>query len=152
LIEDGVPAELFVERGDRSEAGSVYLGRVSRLLPALNALLVDTGGERPAFLPQREIVPRGHRFNEGERGLLQIRREAQGGKAARATMAIALRGRVVELTVGRPGLKGGEELTPDMRCQLIAALETLTHPAGSGAPLSRTAGGGAFPRVSVQGE
>jgi Rne/Rng family ribonuclease len=143
LLEDGVPADLFVERGDRSEAGSIHLGRVRRLLPALHALLVDTGGERPAFLPQSEVVPRGRRLNEGERVLLQIRREAQGGKAARATMAIALRGRVVELTVGRPGLKGGEELTPDKRCQLIAALDTLTHSARAGSPLSRTAVGGA---------
>src|SRR6516225_3967395 len=46
LLEDGVPVELFIERGDQSEAGSIHLGRVRRLLPALGAMLVDIrGGE-----------------------------------------------------------------------------------------------------------
>src|ERR1700738_1360943 len=48
LLEEGVPVELFVERGDRNEAGSIHLGRVSRLLPALSAMLVDIGGEKAA--------------------------------------------------------------------------------------------------------
>ena len=85
LIEDGVPVELFVERGDRSEAGSIHLGRVRRLVPALGAALVDIGGARPAFLPRNETVPRGRALHEGERLIVQIRHEAQGGKAARVT-------------------------------------------------------------------
>jgi Ribonuclease G/E len=86
LLEAGEPVELYVERGDRAEAGSIYLGRVRQLVPALGAALVDIGADRPAFLPQSEIVPRGRRLHEGERAVVQIRREAQGGKAARATM------------------------------------------------------------------
>jgi ribonuclease G len=63
LLEDGVPVELFVERGDRSESGSIHLGRVRHLLPALGAMLVDIGGERLAFLPASEVVPRGRRLD-----------------------------------------------------------------------------------------
>jgi Ribonuclease G/E len=144
LLEDGVPAELFVERGDRSETASIHLGRVSRLVPSLSAALVDIGEERPAFLPQGEVLPRSQRLHEGERVLVQIRRQAQGGKAARVTMAVALRGRLVELTFGRPGLKGGEGLSPEDRDQLLASAGTLTHPAlRPGSTLSRTAGEGA---------
>src|SRR5215472_10187791 len=86
LLEQTVPVELYVERGDRSETGSIHLGRVVRLLPALGAALVDIGSERPAFLPNREVVPRGKQLHEGERVIVQIRREPQGGKAARTTM------------------------------------------------------------------
>jgi ribonuclease G len=86
LLEQGVPVELYVERGDRSEAGSIHLGRVVRLLPALGAALVDIGSDRLAFLPNRELVPRGKHLHEGERVIVQIGREAQGGKAARLTM------------------------------------------------------------------
>ncbi len=145
LLEEGMPVELYVGRGDRSEAGSIHLGRVLRLAPALGAALVDIGNERPAFLPQSEALPRGRRLREGERVVVQIRREAQGGKAARVTMAAALRGRLVELVVGRPGFKGGEALAPDERNQLFSRLMTLTHPSpsGAGSPLSRTAGEGA---------
>ena len=144
LLEEGIPVELYVERGDRSEAGSIYLGRVRRLLPALGAALVDIGAERPGFLPQSEVVPRGKRLHEGERVVVQIRREAQGGKAARVTMAATLRGQQVELIVGRPGLKGAEPLSSEDRDQLRAALDTLTHPALRPLfPLSRAAGEGA---------
>jgi Ribonuclease G/E len=92
LVEDGTPVELRVERGDGVEAGSIHLGRAVRLLPALGAVLVDLGGDRPAFLPQSEIHPRGRHIDEGERVIVQIRREAQGGKAAQLTTAVTLPG------------------------------------------------------------
>ncbi len=87
LLEKGVPVELYVERGDRSAAGSIHLGRVVRLLPALGAALIDIGSDRPAFLRQSEVLPHGKRLHEGERVIVQIRREAQAGKAARVRMA-----------------------------------------------------------------
>ena len=90
LTEDGVPAELYVERGSRREIGSLHLGRVLRLAPNLSAALVDIGDERPAFLPLGEVMPAGRRLDEGARVAVQIRREAQGGKAARLTMRVAL--------------------------------------------------------------
>ncbi len=153
LLENGLPVELFFERGDRSEAGSIHLGRVRRLVPSLGAALVDIDGARPAFLPNGEVLPRGRRLDEGERLIVQIRREAQGGKPARLTTSVVLRGRFVELRVGRPGIVGAEKLSTDERARLLG---TLTHPAptltlprergregeGAGTPLSRSAGEG----------
>ena len=118
LLEDGAPVELFIERGDGIEAGSIHLGRVRRLLPALDAMLVDIGTDRPAFLPASEILPRKRRLDEGERVTVQIRREAQGGKAARLTTGVVLRGKLVELRLGRPGIRGGETLSPAERTSL----------------------------------
>ena len=103
LLEQGVPVELYVERGDGSETGSIHLGRVRQLVPALGAALVDIGSDRPGFLPQRDVVPRGSRLHEGERVIAQVRREAQGGKAARLTMSVTLRGRFGELILGADG-------------------------------------------------
>jgi len=123
LLENGIPVELFVERGDRSETGSIHLGRVRRLMPALDAVLVDIGGDRLAFLPASEILPHGRRLDEGERVIVQIRREAQGGKAARLTTSVALRGRRVELRWGRPGIRGGETLSPEERSSLAGIAE-----------------------------
>jgi Rne/Rng family ribonuclease len=123
LLENGIPVELFVERGDRSETGSIHLGRVRRLMPALDAVLVDIGGDRLAFLPASEILPHGRRLDEGERVVVQIRREAQGGKAARLTTSVALRGARVELRWGRPGIRGGETLSPEERSSLAGIAE-----------------------------
>lgn len=96
LVEDGTPVELRVERGGGAEVGSIHLGRVVRLLPALGAALVDIGGDRPAFLPQSQIFPRGRRFAEGERAIVQIRREAQGGKAPQLIATPALPGGIAD--------------------------------------------------------
>jgi ribonuclease G len=127
LLEDGIPVELFVERGDRSEAGSIHLGRVHRLLPALGAMLIDIGADRLAFLPQNEIFPRGRRLDEGERVIVQIRREAQSGKAASVTTVIALRGKLVELRSGGRGIVGGEKLSPEERARLLVAVDGLAE-------------------------
>ena len=135
LLEDGVPVELFVERGDRNEAGSIHLGRVRSLLPALGAMLVDIGGARTAFLPAREVFPRGRRLDEGERVIVQILREAQGGKAARLTTAVPLHGELVELRWGRPGIRGAETLPQAAQEQLIAAVEDLDRTAPHPHPL-----------------
>jgi Rne/Rng family ribonuclease len=128
LLENGVPVELYVERGDRSEAGSMHLGRVRRLVPALGAALVDIGDDRPAFLPASEVLPRGRRLDEGERVIVQVRREAQGGKAARLTTGVILRGSFVELRIGRTGILGGEILSPKDRAKLFAALVLRVPP------------------------
>ncbi|HKM72858.1 MAG TPA: ribonuclease E/G [Stellaceae bacterium] len=146
LLEDGIPVELFVERGDRNEAGSIHLGRARRLLAALGAALVDIGGDRAAFLPLSEVLPRGRRLDEGERVVVQIRREAQGGKAARVTTGIALRGQVVELRWGRPGILGSQTLSPEERARLLSAVEAgpaSPHPpADAGPSLPHGHGGG----------
>ena len=98
LAEDGMPVELRVERGEGAEAGSIHLGRVVRLLPALGAVLVDIGWNRPAFLPQSQILPRRRRLDEGERVIVAIRREAQGGKAPQLTIPLTPPAAIAEQT------------------------------------------------------
>ncbi len=110
LVEDGAPVELRVERGDGYEFGSIHLGRITRLVPALGAALVDIGGDRPAYLPQSQIHPRGRHLHEGERLLVQIRREAQGGKAAQLTTSAAL---PADLMTKAAHLEPPARLSPD---------------------------------------
>src|SRR5262252_3403646 len=51
LTENGKPAELFLERARRSgSVGDIYLGRVSRVLPGMQAAFVEIGLEKDAFL------------------------------------------------------------------------------------------------------
>ena len=87
-VEDGEAVELYVERGDTKLAGSRHLGRVVRLVPALDAALVDIGDERPGFLPLRDL-PDGVKAQEGARLIVEVRREAWQDKAPRLTAKIA---------------------------------------------------------------
>ena len=51
ILERGVLAELLIERrGGRSMVGSVVKGRVTRVLPGMQASFVDIGLEKAAFL------------------------------------------------------------------------------------------------------
>jgi ribonuclease G len=58
LIEDGFLAELYVEREhERSSVGNVYLGKVTRVLPGMQAAFVDIGLDRAAFLHVEDVTP-----------------------------------------------------------------------------------------------
>jgi ribonuclease G len=51
LVENGVVVELYVNRGSEQELmGNIYLGRVVRVLPGMQAAFVDIGIYKPAFL------------------------------------------------------------------------------------------------------
>jgi ribonuclease G len=51
LVENGVVVELYVNRGCEQELmGNIYLGRVVRVLPGMQAAFVDIGTDKPAFL------------------------------------------------------------------------------------------------------
>lgn len=60
LIENGIVTELNIERrGEKSVVGDVYLGKVTRVLPGMNAAFVDIGLERAAFLHLEDVVSEG---------------------------------------------------------------------------------------------
>jgi len=58
LIENGILSEIFVERErDRSPVGNIYLGKVTRVLPGMQAAFVDVGLDRAAFLHVEDVIP-----------------------------------------------------------------------------------------------
>lgn len=60
LIENGIIAEMHIERrGAQPRGGTVgdiYLGKVTRVLPGLQAAFVDIGLERAAFLHVEDLI------------------------------------------------------------------------------------------------
>ena len=57
LIEEGKITELFLEREqERSPVGNVYLGKVTRVLPGMQAAFIDIGLDRAAFLHVEDVV------------------------------------------------------------------------------------------------
>src|SRR5512134_1499808 len=56
LLEDGVVSEIFLEReAQRGIVGSIYKGRVTRVLPGMQSAFVDLGLERDAFLHAADV-------------------------------------------------------------------------------------------------
>ncbi len=58
LLEDKKLVELHYERGqDQFAVGDLYLGKVKKLMPGLNAVFVDVGYEKDAFLHYTDLSP-----------------------------------------------------------------------------------------------
>jgi ribonuclease G len=57
LIEDGIIAELHLERAStKSSLGNVVVGKVTRVLPGMQAAFIDIGQERAAFLHVEDLI------------------------------------------------------------------------------------------------
>ena len=106
LLENGVLQEVYIERASRRGLTSnIYKGKVSRVLPGMQAAFVDVGLERTAFLHASDIArDNGATENngvaalpdirelirEGEEVLVQVVKDPLGSKGARLTTFITL--------------------------------------------------------------
>jgi ribonuclease G len=108
MLEDRELVELYIERPKRSVVGNVYLGKVSDVLPGMQAAFVDIGLEKNAFLYVDEVVaPEGLEgvpkrdiqslLKPGQQVMVQVIKDAMGTKGARVTTEITLPGRFLVL-------------------------------------------------------
>jgi len=94
LVENGVVQEIFIERAQsRGLVGNLYLGKVSRVLPGMQAAFVDIGLSRGAFIHASDIATDSGAspqiqtlLREGQSILVQVVKDQLGGKGARLTM------------------------------------------------------------------
>jgi len=118
FLENGVLQEVHIERANRRGITSnIYKGRVSRVLPGMQAAFIDVGLDRTAFLHVSDIARRedvGVEFeaprtddiraavNEGDELLVQVLKDPLGTKGARLTTFITLPSRfLVYMPQGR---------------------------------------------------
>jgi Ribonuclease G/E len=69
----------------RSQVGAVFLGRIARIEPSLNAAFVEIGLERPGLLPLKK---HGQPPTEGAPLVVQVRRDEREGKAVRLSATV----------------------------------------------------------------
>jgi len=106
LIENGLLQEIYLERRSRSGyVGDIYLGKVVRIMPGMEAAFVDIGLERAAFLHSADIAPIGadglevregqpvditKLLHEGQMVVVQVAKDPIGSKGARLTTHLTL--------------------------------------------------------------
>jgi ribonuclease G len=163
LLEDGVVSEIFLEREThRGIVGSIYKGRVTRVLPGMQSAFVDIGLERDAFLHAADVfeelpenlltpeeteaarsAPIEDRLHEGEEVVVQVLKEPMGTKGARITSHVSLPGRYLVLmpTVEHVGVS--RKITDEEeRRRLKTILKEFRQERGGGGLIARTAGQG----------
>jgi ribonuclease G len=131
IIEDGLLAEFLIERKEEMGiAGNIYKGKVSRVLPGMQAAFVDIGMEKAAFLhasdyssvpedvqllvsPGEDVeidevpkrvphrrVPLEKQLSRDVEVLVQVAKDPLGTKGARVTSHISLPGRYMVFMPG----------------------------------------------------
>jgi ribonuclease G len=167
LVENGVLQEIFLERANkRGLISNIYKGRVSRVLPGMQAAFVDIGLERTAFLHASDIVhpavgENGHPdqpvdegrtpdiqtlVSEGSEILVQVLKDPLGTKGARLTTFITIPSRyLVYMPKGRGiGISARIEDEAE-RQRLREAANLFVRPDEPGGYIVRTAAEGATP-------
>jgi ribonuclease G len=168
LVENGVLQEIFLERANRRGLiSNIYKGRVSRVLPGMQAAFVDIGLERTAFLHASDIVHPAIAENgqpdksvqegtqdiqslvhEGSEILVQVLKDPLGTKGARLTTFITIPSRyLVYMPKGRGiGISGRiEDETERQRLREAASL--FVRPEEPAGYIVRTAAEGASPEA-----
>ncbi|HXV36878.1 MAG TPA: Rne/Rng family ribonuclease [Myxococcota bacterium] len=169
IIDRNVFTELHIERdSERNVAGTVAKGRVTRVLPGMQAAFVDVGLEKAAFLyagdyyddsvkenggdeaPERA---RGRGRNggrhqppsidsllrEGQEIVVQIAKEPIGSKGARITSHISIAGRHLVVTPLSPRVGVSRRIDSDRERRRLREIVARHRPEGLGF-IIRTAG------------
>jgi ribonuclease G len=172
VLEDDRLTEIFVERHrHRGLVGNVYKGRVTRVLPGMQAAFVDVGLERDAFLYVSDVAsdvesmedldldetrheePPGHQtgspsiddlLKAGQEIIVQVVKDPLPNKGARISTHVTLPGRYLVLlpTVRHFGVSRRIEEDAE-RDRLLEILHQL--PLGGGGLIVRTVGEGKGP-------
>lgn len=76
LLEDKALVEFQKEgRSASFNVGNMYLGRVKKLMPGLNACFVDVGFEKDAFLHYLDLGPQFHSYQKYLKQVLSDRKK-----------------------------------------------------------------------------
>jgi ribonuclease G len=109
VVENGILQDVYIERiQKRGLVGNIFKGRVSRVLPGMQAAFIDIGLERTGFLHTSDIVDNNADYesdletgeipgmpietivHEGEDILVQVIKDPLGTKGARLTTRLSI--------------------------------------------------------------
>jgi ribonuclease G len=162
VVDDGVLRDFLIERASRRGlVGNIFKGRVSRVLPGMQAAFVDIGLERTAFLHASDIArpqnldtdmqdqPQANvrdLVSEGSEILVQILKEPIGDKGARLTTFMSIPSRYLVLMPRRTGLGVSTRIEDAAeRTRLKEVMESLLPADSDHGYIIRTAADGAEP-------
>jgi ribonuclease G len=153
LLEGGVLQEVHVERASRRGiVGNLYKGRVTRVLPGMQAAFVEVGLARTAFLHTQDMpLPDGaapepdirRLVSPGDDLLVQVVKDPMGTKGARLTTVVSLPSRYLVFMPRGRGIGVSTRIEDEAeRERLRAAMQTLVAEGHPGGYILRTAAEG----------
>jgi len=157
MVENGVLNEIFIERvSKRGLVGNIYLGKVSRVLPGMQAAFIDINLERTAFLHASDIMPRNSEngngsdktdspediqklIRQGQDILVQVVKDPLGTKGARLTTHLSVAARFLVFMPGEEHVGVSQKIEgEEERQRLRDLLSGLAEEFGQGGYIVRT--------------
>ncbi|HEY5604535.1 MAG TPA: ribonuclease G [Gammaproteobacteria bacterium] len=150
MVENGALTEVFIERASRlGLVGNIYKGKVSRVLPGMQAAFIDIGLERTAFLHASDIL-QSHSSNGSANGkttedisrllyqgqiiTVQVVKDPLGSKGARLTTQLSIAARYLVLMPGVDHIGVSQKIeTEEKRLrlkELVGGLAAEFQPSG----------------------
>lgn len=167
-IENGMLQELHLERQSTvGIVGNIYLGKVSRVLPGMQAAFVDIGMEKAAFLHASDIVTYDHEkdqitpksnavrdivdlVREGQKIIVQVVKDPLGTKGARLTTDITLPSRYLVFMPDTKHVGVSQRIESDVERQRLKSIVENHYEEGEGGFIVRTAAEGAGEKELAQ--
>lgn len=158
VVEDGVPTDLVLERTSEEDLtaktgraghsllGNIFLGRVQRVLPGMQAAFVDIGLERAGFLGAREakclcelmakdeetLPPISQCVHEGQAILVQAVKDPIADKGARLSANVTLAGRQLVMVPNQSGVALSRRIeNEEDRARLTTMVEGIIEKLGT---------------------
>ncbi len=134
-VENGVLQEVWIERANkRGLVGNIYMGKVERVLPGMQAAFVNIGLERAAFLHLSDICPKviagvedecediQRLLRPGQQVMVQVVKDPLGTKGARVTMHVTIPSRLLVFMPNEQVLGVSQKIESDEERQRLRTL------------------------------
>ncbi|NNF16454.1 MAG: ribonuclease G [Gammaproteobacteria bacterium] len=160
IVENGVLQEVLIERVSRlGLVSNIYKGKVSRVLPGMQAAFIEIGLERTAFLHVSDIARPSIEedgvaiennanirdlLRDGDSVLVQVVKDPMGTKGARLTTFITIPSRYLVYMPNGSGVGVSTRIDDEQeRARLRDTVAQFIDPATPGGYIVRTAAEGA---------
>jgi ribonuclease G len=147
LTEQGLLQEIYIERNNkRGPVGNIYMGKVVRVMPGMQAAFVDIGLDKAGFihaadiaqldeegfeLPVGQTLPISQLLHEGQFLVVQVAKEPISSKGARLTTHLSIASRYLVYMPRTRHLGISQRIeNEEERTRLLAALEQSVQQEG----------------------
>ena len=110
VLENGLVQDIHIERqARRGHVGNIYVGRVVRVMPGMQAAFVDIGLERSGFIHLADVIGSGaavdariaDHLRQGQLITVQVLKDPLGAKGARLSAELSVSTRYLVYMPGR---------------------------------------------------
>lgn len=141
IYVNGILERLYIDDTKSSSlSGNIYLGRIQNVVRGMNAAFINIGLAKNALLHFDDVKEQ-ESLREGNSILVQIIREASGGKGPRVSSRISIPGKFIILHPGEDAMGVSRKIEEDSERNRLKDIASSLNSKGSGVVIRTEAAG-----------